>query len=88
MMYDPDHLSKAATASGKKMSRIGSYLWHWRLAMSESCFLVIMAIGSVIHAFFPFLLSFKLLEIRIERLKTLKKQLPNDERLQRIKFDE
>jgi len=88
MMYDPDHLSKAASAGGKKMSSIGSYLWHWRLAMSEAGFLFIMAIGSVIHAFFPFLLSFKLLEIRIERLKTLKKQLPNDERLQRIKFDE
>lgn len=88
MMYDPDHLNKALDAHGGHMSRLKSYFWHWRLSMAEACFLFIMMIGSVIHAFFPFLLSFKLLELRIERLRLLKQSLPNDKLLQKVKFDD
>jgi hypothetical protein len=47
-----------------------------------------MCIGSLIHAFVPWTLDFKLLEARVNRLKMLKKKLPDDPTLQRIHFDE
>jgi hypothetical protein len=46
-----------------------------------------MCIGSLIHAVFPWALDFKLLQWRIERLKKLKEQLPNNSQLKKIHFD-
>jgi hypothetical protein len=56
--------------------------------MKEAGFLLLICIGSIIHAFFPWVLDFKLLEWRIERLKFLKEKLPNDPQLKKVKFDE
>jgi hypothetical protein len=87
-MYEPDHLNKALSAHGGEMSKLKSYFWHWKLSMSEAWFLFVIMLGSIVHAFFPFLLSFKLLELRIERLKLLKERLPNDKLLQKVNFDD
>jgi hypothetical protein len=72
--------------AAKIADREPSYWWHFKLGMGESFFLFVMFIGSVIHAFIPQLMDFKLLEARINRLKHLKRQLPNDEQLKRIEF--
>tara|TARA_B110000238_G_C15933788_1_gene355929 strand:+ start:387 stop:557 length:171 start_codon:yes stop_codon:yes gene_type:complete len=56
--------------------------------MKEALFLFIVMIGSVIHAFIPWILDFKLLELRINRLKLLKDKLPNDQQLAKVHFDE
>ncbi len=82
------HLDEAKVAAKKeKYNFLKSYLWHWRLAMAEALFLFLMFIGSIIHAFFPFLLDFKLLEWRINRLKVLKSRLPDDPNLKKINFE-
>jgi hypothetical protein len=56
--------------------------------MAEAVFLFWLLIGSIIHAFIPWALDFKLLEWRINRLKVLKRRLPKDKLLQGIHFDE
>jgi len=56
--------------------------------MAEFFFLLGVTIGSLIHAIFPWVLDFKLLEWRINRLKELKKKLPDDPQLKKVKFDE
>tara|TARA_Y100001937_G_scaffold125310_1_gene191865 strand:- start:3671 stop:3841 length:171 start_codon:yes stop_codon:yes gene_type:complete len=56
--------------------------------MSEAGFLLLVTIGSIIHAFIPWLLDFKLLEWRINRLKILKTKLPDDIQLKKVHFDE
>ena len=63
------------------------YWWHFKLAIKEFWFLLLVCIGSLIHAIFPFILDFALLEARIKRLKLLKKELPNDETLRKVHFD-
>jgi len=54
----------------------------------EFFFLVFVCIGSLIHAIFPWVLDFKLLEWRLNRLKTLKKKLPDDPQLKKVHFDD
>ena len=83
-LFNARHLSEAKQASAGQ----GGYFWHWYLAMKEAGFLLLICIGSIIHAFFPWVLDFKLLEWRIERLKFLKEKLPNDPQLKKVKFDE
>jgi hypothetical protein len=56
--------------------------------MKEVVFLFGVMLGSIVHAFIPWVLDFKLLEWRINRLKTLKQKLPNDPQLQKVQFDE
>jgi hypothetical protein len=56
--------------------------------MNEAFFLLAVTIGSVIHAVFPWVLDFKLLEWRINRLKVLKEMLPDDPQLKKVHFDE
>ena len=56
--------------------------------MKEAGFLFCIMIGSIIHAFIPWALDFKLLEWRIQRLRKLKEKLPNDEQLKKVHFDE
>jgi len=56
--------------------------------MAESLFLFGILIGSIIHAFIPWVLDFKLLEWRINRIKLLKSKLPDDPQLKKVHFDE
>jgi len=43
-------------------------------------------LGSVVHAIFPWVLNFKLLEWRVSALETLKNNFPNDPILKKINF--
>lgn len=83
-LFNPRHLSEAKEAAGVR----GGYLWHFKLAMQEAGFLFLMFVGSIVHAFIPWALDFKLLEWRINRLKQLKQKLPHDEQLKKIHFDD
>jgi hypothetical protein len=83
-----NHLKEALNAANKTKSLFSGYVWHWLLAMQEAMFLLLIFVGSVIHAFFPWVLDFKLLEWRIARLKKLKEKLPNDPQLKKVSFDE
>jgi|TARA_B110000908_G_C10056695_1_gene358701 hypothetical protein len=78
------HLKQAQQSANKPTA---GYFWHFFLAMGEVWFLLLMCIGSLIHAVFPWALDFKLLQWRIERLKKLKEQLPNNSQLKKIHFD-
>lgn len=84
-MFNWKHLQQA-----KEKADIpdGGYWWHFRLAIEEFFFLLVVALGSLIHAIFPWVLDFKLLEMRINRLKYLKQKLPDDELLKKVHFDE
>jgi hypothetical protein len=82
-----NHLTEATNCAGKDMNIVQAYIWHWKLSMKESFFLILMSIGSIIHAFLPCFFKFKLLKLRIERLKELKKQLPHNEQLKNITFN-
>jgi hypothetical protein len=84
ILFNTHHLSDAKKAANCN----GGYWWHWKLAMSEVIFLALMTIGSIIHAFIPWALDFKLLEWRIARLKQLKTKLPDDPQLKKVHFDE
>lgn len=83
-LFNRHHLSEAKLAAETN----GGYWWHWKLAMREALFLFLVMIGSIIHAFIPWVLDFKLLEWRINRLKTLKTKLPEDPQLMKVQFDE
>ena len=85
MWYNPKHLKEAKAKAGREDA---GYWWHFRLAMAEFFFLLGVTIGSLIHAIFPWVLDFKLLEWRINRLKELKKKLPDDPKLKKVKYDE
>jgi hypothetical protein len=85
MWFNPNHLAEAKTKAGRDNA---GYWWHFRLAMEEFFFLLFVTIGSLIHAIFPWVLDFKLLEWRINRLKVLKAKLPDDPQLKRIHFDD
>lgn len=80
------HLQIAKEYAGITYTGIKLYFWHLWLAVAEAGFLFLLSIASVIHGFFPFLYDFDLLTHRINRLKLLKKKLPNDPQLKRIEF--
>jgi hypothetical protein len=84
-MFNWKHLQQAKQKAGKPDA---GYWWHFRLAIEEFFFLLVVTIGSLIHAIFPWVLDFKLLEMRINRLKHLKEKLPDDELLKKVHFDE
>tara|TARA_B000000609_G_scaffold129729_1_gene104028 strand:- start:284 stop:538 length:255 start_codon:yes stop_codon:yes gene_type:complete len=84
MWFNPKHLKQAKEAAGTN----GGYWWHFKLAMAEFFFLLGVTIGSLIHAIFPWVLDFKLLEWRIKRLKMLKNKLPDDPQLKKVHFDD
>lgn len=85
MWINPNHLKEAAEKAQKPNA---GYWWHFWLAMKEFFFLFGLCIGSLIHALIPAVLDFKLLEWRVNRLKTLKRELPDDPVLKRIHFDD
>lgn len=82
---NPKHLQEAKTAAQKPHA---GYFWHLKLALAEFFFLFAIAIGSLIHAIFPWVLDFKLLEWRINRLRVLKEKLPDDPQLKKVHFDD
>ena len=79
------HLNEAKSKAGRPDA---GYFWHFRLAIGEFFFLLLVTIGSLIHAIFPWILDFKLLELRINRLKQLKQKLPDDPQLKKVHFDD
>lgn len=84
-MFNWKHLEEAKQKAGRLDA---GYWWHFKLALDEFFFLLLVTIGSLIHAIFPWVLDFKLLEWRIKRLKYLKEKLPDDELLKKVHFDE
>ena len=51
------HLNEAKTKAGRPDA---GYFWHFKLAINEFFFLLFVCIGSLRHAFFPWVLDFKL----------------------------
>ena len=85
VLFNFKHLQEAKIKAGQPDA---GYFWHLRLALDEFFFLLFVCIGSLIHAMFPWVLDFKLLEWRINRLKKLKNKLPDDPQLKKVHFDE
>jgi len=84
MWFNWNHLKEAKEKAGGK----GGYWWHFKLAAIEAIWLFFVSIGSLIHAIFPFIIDFKLVRARVNRLKYLKSILPDDEDLNKIHFDD
>lgn len=85
MWINLNHLKEAKQKAGNPNA---GYWWHFRLAINEFFFLLAVTLGSLVHAFFPWVLDFKLLEWRINRLKVLKEKLPDDTQLKKVHFDD
>lgn len=85
--FNKKHLKEAADY-GKLNSKnkIFRYFWHFRLSITEAILLFLLCLGSIIHAVFPWVLNFKLLEWRIKMLRNLKDKLPNDPSLKKVDF--
>tara|TARA_B100001964_G_C13903535_1_gene452706 strand:- start:102 stop:374 length:273 start_codon:yes stop_codon:yes gene_type:complete len=81
-----NHLKEAREKAGGNPEY--GYWWHFRLAFGEFLYLIPITIGSLIHAIFPFLIDFTLLQSRIDRIKYLKTKLPHDLDLKKIHFDD
>ena len=82
------HLQQASEyANRQKNNLVLNYFWHFTLSMAEAGKLLFLALGSVVHAIFPWVLNFKLLEWRVNALETLKNNFPNDPILKKINFD-
>jgi hypothetical protein len=84
MWFNINHLSDASKSSGNKMG----YFYHFVVSFKEFLFCLLMAFGSLIHAFFPWVLDFKLISWRVNRLKALKQKFPKDPVLEKVHFDE
>lgn len=80
-----NHLKEAKEKANQPKA---GYFWHFNLAIGEFIFLLGVTLGSLVHAIFPWVLDFKLLEWRIQRLKHLKEKLPDDPQLKKIHFDD
>lgn len=84
MWFNIKHLSDASKASYQKLG----YFEHLCVSFKEFIFCLLLAMGSLIHAVFPWVLDFKLIEWRVNRLKKLKNRFPNDPVLKKVQFDE
>jgi hypothetical protein len=83
------HLKIAAQYANKENKNIVYvYFWHLVLSLGQAMFLFILSLLSVVHAVFPFLLDFQLLQWRIDELRNLKNTLPNDPLLDKVEFKE
>jgi len=87
LSFDMHHLKEAARYARQKAD-VKFYFWHAAISLNEAFWLFLWSVGSVVHAIFPFLLKFDLLEARINSIKTLKQKLPDDPRLKKVKFDD
>jgi len=65
--FNLNHLSEAG----------GNYILHFYVAVREAMFLFAVGICSVLHAIFPPLFNFKLLEWRVNAILKLHKFLPD-----------
>jgi hypothetical protein len=83
MWFNPKHLSDASEVSGNKLN----YFSHLIISIKECMFCLLISLGSLVHAFFPWLLDFKLIEWRVNRLRQLKNKFPNDPVLKNVHFD-
>jgi hypothetical protein len=84
MWFNGKHLEDASIASSKKLG----YFSHLVISLEESIFCLLMTLGSIIHALFPWVLDFKLIEWRVNRLKSLKHKFPDDPILKKVHFDD
>jgi hypothetical protein len=84
MWINFNHLKDAGDAANTDMS----YLKHFVVSFKEFLFCLAIAVGSLVHAIFPWVINFKLIEFRVARIKELKKKFPNDPCLKKIQFDE
>jgi hypothetical protein len=80
------HLQQAKLYAKSSLTGFKLYWWHAKLSLGEAYWLFIWFIGSVIHGIFPFLIDFDLLIARVNRLKYLKSQLPDDPRMKKVEF--
>jgi hypothetical protein len=85
--FNSRHLHQAAEyADRQRNNPVLNYFWHFALSMTEAGKLLLLALGSFVHAIFPWVLNFKLLEWRVAALETLKNNFPNDPILKKINF--
>ena len=85
--FNKKHLDEASRYGEiKGANSIVKYFWHFKLSMGEAFKLFALFLGSIIHAVFPWVLNFKLLEWRISMLRELKKKLSNDPNLKKVHF--
>lgn len=82
------HLNQTTAHAGRpKTNMIYNYFWHFALSMTEAGKLFFWSLCSVVHAIFPWVLDFKLLQWRVNAIEALKNKLPNDPILNKINFD-
>ena len=82
------HLQQASEyANRQKNNLVLNYFWHFAVSMTEAGKLLFLCLGSVVHAIFPWVLNFNLLEWRVNALETLKNNFPNDPILKKINFN-
>jgi hypothetical protein len=85
--FNSQHLQQASQyANRQSNSPVLNYFWHFALSMAEAGKLFFLSLGSIVHAIFPWVLNFKLLEWRVKSLETLKNKFPNDPTLKKINF--
>lgn len=85
--FNSQHLLQASAYAGRKKNNpVVNYIWHFALSMAEAGKLLFLSLGSVVHAIFPWVLNFKLLEWRVNALETLKNNFPDDPILKKINF--
>jgi hypothetical protein len=86
-MFNFNHLKTASSyANLSNKSGLYKYCWHFLLSIKQAIFLLILSIFSIVHAIFPFAFDFLLLKWRIEELRKLKENLPNDPELKKVDF--
>ena len=86
--FNWQHLKSAEYYSGKESKRknaITVYFKHMFVGFREAGKQLIMAIASIIHAIFPPLFDFKLLEVVINQTIGLHKFLPNHPMWKKLK---
>jgi len=87
MNYFTKHLKDAKIASGKPGPvTVRDYTMHCIVSMREARFLMHAAFASVVHALFPWLYGFELIQWQIDMLKRLKTAIPDLEVWNQIEF--
>lgn len=84
MRFNINHLKDAGIATKTKMT----YTKHFMLSFKEFLFCFMIAVFSLLHAVFPWTFDFKLIEWRVNRLKKLKNQFPDNPALKKVKFED
>jgi hypothetical protein len=82
MWVNLKHLKDASETSNQNLG----YFKHMFISIKEAGFCFLMFLGSIVHAFIPWVLDFKLISWRVQRLEMLKLKFPNDPVLKNIEF--